>query len=1462
MGRNNSKHTLAMAVAAITLTTMGLAGALQAAPFTPGNVVVFRSGDGSAGLSGIAAAAFLDERSAADGTLVQSIALPTAASAPHLACTTVGSASNDGSLTLSTDGQYLVGPCYNAAPGTSGLAATSAATVQRVVFRVGVGGVVDTTTSTNAQFSASNMRAVASDDGSRYWALGGNSGVALISHGATSGTLISTTVVNNRAIGIADGQLYASNASGSNTRIKSVGAGLPTTLEAMADLPGLPTTGTSGNQFYFADLNAGVAGVDTVYLADDGTGGIRKFSLVGGSWVLDGVIDSGAYRGLTGSTAAGVVTLYATKTGTLLVTVTDTAGYNTAPSSTAVTTLATAGANTAFRGVAFVPSSAATPVLTLGNASALVEGNPGCNAGTNMLVYPVTATPAPSGSLNFNASITGGTADGADVGALVTVAVTGGVGSVQVPVVCDLLSEDDETVAVTLQAGAGYTLGAMVSASGTITNDDVEHVVVNDVSVTESVGTMNFTVSLQGGVLAGTGGVSVTYATSNGSTGTPAVAPGDYTATSGVVNIPAGSNSAQVGVIIIDDTDPEGDETLDLNLTGQTGASSIADNLGIGTILANDPLFPTISIASVSVTEGDSGTSNATFSVSIDQAPSGADVVVGYATADGTALQPGDYLSTSGQLTFPIGATTPQSILVPIVGDCSIETPAVETFTVNLSLVSGTAAVQPTGTGSITDNDVAISASIAVAPESAAEGNTGANTRSVTVTLDRAMQCGAFTYSITTAGTATSGTDYQPFTVSGATLSGMTTTATHPLTVIGDIENEADETIVLNLSGSGSNVSLATAQATATLTNDDPVPITIEQIQGSGHTSPVVDTVVSTSGIVTAVLPAPNGGFMLQMPDALASPDPATSNGVFVFTGGTPSVSVGDEVRVRGTVIEFNTSATATPDLRVTEFTNSGLVFQIVSSGNPLPAPIVLDANRPSPNPATPSCGVGLGNFECIESMRVTTSTGMVNLGNQFFASDPIAELWITTSGQRAYREGGLLPSKVGETPPSLTPPAPPLPITYQFDLNPEVFELDMDRAGLPNTVVPPGTSFSATGVLTQEFGQFELFPTSFTVNTPGPVLPAPVPAAGPLQITIASQNLHLLFDDVNDPWNATDCGLTTPDPDFCPSTERWNAKLNLLSRQIREQLRTPMVIGVQEVEKQGALDALAIKINADIGAGGPQYAAVVGPIDDLDGGHQNVGFLIRNDVNVQSIVQLNTTQTWIFNGTDQGEIMDRPPLLLRASKLVGGEPFHFAVMVLHQRSLSGIDTLTPSASLINAHRVRQKRLYQAALTAQAIQQFRSEHPDLPFYVLGDLNAFPQSDGYADVTGIIKGTADPALSQYNLSFFNLQGSGPNGNIVDPPLTGASELAPFGERYSYQFNDTPQQIDHAFMNAAGLARFSDIVFARNNVDLPEQFLIRFGNTLGTENPLVSSDHDGFVLYIDARPDALFRNGFED
>ena len=105
-----------------------------------------------------------------------------------------------------------------------------------------------------------------------------------------------------------------------------------------------------------------MAGLDTLYVADDGAG-LLKYSLVQGAWTSNGVVGaaSDTYRGLTGVASGSSVTLFATRKGGSaatgggeLVVVQDPAGYNGAFAATP-TTLATSATNTAFRGVAFAP---------------------------------------------------------------------------------------------------------------------------------------------------------------------------------------------------------------------------------------------------------------------------------------------------------------------------------------------------------------------------------------------------------------------------------------------------------------------------------------------------------------------------------------------------------------------------------------------------------------------------------------------------------------------------------------------------------------------------------------------------------------------------------------------------------------------------------------------------------------------------------------------------------------------------------------------------------------------------------------------------------------------------------------------------------------------------------------------------------------------------------------------------
>jgi hypothetical protein len=137
----------------------------------------------------------------------------------------------------------------------------------------------------------------------------------------------------------------------------------------------------------------------------------------------------------------------------------------------------------------------------------------------------------------------------------------------------------------------------------------------------------------------------VNFATANNT----ALAPGDYTATSGTLTFAAGETTKTVTVPVVGDLLDEANEAFFVNLSSATNAT-IADNQGVGTI-TDDDAAPSLAINDVTVTEGNAGTTNATFTVTLSAA-SGQPVTVNFATANNTALAPGDYTAASGTLTF------------------------------------------------------------------------------------------------------------------------------------------------------------------------------------------------------------------------------------------------------------------------------------------------------------------------------------------------------------------------------------------------------------------------------------------------------------------------------------------------------------------------------------------------------------------------------------------------------------------------------------------------------------------------------------------------------------------------------------------------------------------------------------------------------------------------------------------
>lgn len=343
--------------------------AASAAPFTPGNLVVFRVGDGSRDLVATGNPVFLDEYQP-NGTRVQSISLPTTAAGSQQPFTVSGTASSEGWLTRSDDKRCLVVPGYGRNPATTTGNVASAQGVSRVVAVVSRSGAVDTSTALGdlPTGTTNNFRGAASTDCTSLWVTSSLDGTRAAQVGGTTSTAVAAAPSNGRAVAVVDGQLYNSSITGTNTfkGVNRVGSGTPTSTAAVNRLPGLTDALTpSPYAFAFADLD-GAPGVDTLYVADD-TKGITKFSLNAGSWVARGTVgtSSDAYQGLTAVVSGSTVTLFATRGNNTLVSLVDSSGHDGAFNAAPVV-IANAGALQAFRGVALAPEVSVTATAAAG----------------------------------------------------------------------------------------------------------------------------------------------------------------------------------------------------------------------------------------------------------------------------------------------------------------------------------------------------------------------------------------------------------------------------------------------------------------------------------------------------------------------------------------------------------------------------------------------------------------------------------------------------------------------------------------------------------------------------------------------------------------------------------------------------------------------------------------------------------------------------------------------------------------------------------------------------------------------------------------------------------------------------------------------------------------------------------------------------------------------------------------
>lgn len=324
--------------------------------------------------------------------------------------------------------------------------------------------------------------------------------------------------------------------------------------------------------------------------------------------------------------------------------------------------------------------------------------------------------------------------------------------------------------------------------------------------------------------------ITVNFATSNGT----AIAPGDYTATNGNVSFGADQNGTQnANVPIVDDAVVESPETINLAFVGVPAGALGAPSTATITIADND-VAPsvTFSINSVSLNEGNSGTTAFTFTIT-KSGTTASTTSVQVSSADGTATAPSDYTALALQTVTFLPSDTTKQVTVNVNGDTLFEPN--ETFTVNLSNPTGGTIALGTGTGTIQNDDLN-NADLAITKTpnqpTVAPGGTLAWTISVTNNGPQAAT------GVTVTDTIPAGTTFSSAVPSQGSCSGTTTVTCN----IGGLANGASASIVLTVTNNS---------ATGTIVNTAAVTGSPADPNASNNASTATAVTVTNASVPT-----------------------------------------------------------------------------------------------------------------------------------------------------------------------------------------------------------------------------------------------------------------------------------------------------------------------------------------------------------------------------------------------------------------------------------------------------------------------------------------------------------------------------------------------------------------------------------------------------------------------------------
>jgi 2',3'-cyclic-nucleotide 2'-phosphodiesterase (5'-nucleotidase family) len=574
---------------------------------------------------------------------------------------------------------------------------------------------------------------------------------------------------------------------------------------------------------------------------------------------------------------------------------------------------------------------------------------------------------------------------------------------------------------------------------------------------------------------------------------------------------------------------------------------------------------------------------------------------------------------------------------------------------------------------------------------------------------------------------------------------------------------------------------------------EDPVTgetgLKIRDIQGQSHTSPYKDkTVVDVPGIVTQIVDGSN----FYMQDSSSDDNPKTSEGILVYKP-THGVSVGDSVTVSGLVKEWvldGYSEKLQTDLAMTEINAQSGKITKVSSGNELPAPIVIgkDVNPPTTVIDNDKFGEfdpsedGIDFYESLEGMRVALESPQVT-GPQKYAEIPVIAGKVDG---KAYTEKGS-------------------PLLSAETQNPERMFLLLSNNNR-DFVTKTGDSFNGTvtGVMSYSFSNFKIL-----VNE------AELPELVESEVTSEVTTIEQAEDK-----------LTVASYNIENFTASDTEKRDKLAKSMVENLGSPDIIGLVEVlDESGETNNGVVKGDANYKAlsdaitsfGGPTYAwTEIAPENGKDGGvpggNIRVGYLYNPDR-----VKLNeapkgdaTTAVGYENGSltlNPGRIDPTNSAFNSSRKPLAAE-FTFqgeeVIVINNHFNSKGGDQPLFGKNQPPYLESEAQRVEIATIVNRFVSDIKEKNEDANVVVLGDLNDFEFS---APLTAL------------------------KGDV----LTNLVETLPASERYTYNYQGNAQVLDH-------------ILVTNNLAEAAELDIVNFNSPYMEEHGR-ASDHDALVAQLD-------------